>query len=50
MMKKVLVLITAFMIMFSSLAYAGGDKIRGRKGQGFTGATGGGATTQTRGN
>jgi hypothetical protein len=48
-MKKVLVLITAFMIMFSSLAYAGGDKIRGSKGQGSTGTTGGGATTQTRG-
>ena len=28
-MKKVLVLITAFMIIFSSLAYAGGDKNRG---------------------
>jgi hypothetical protein len=49
-MKKVLVIITAFMIMFSSLAYAGGDKIRGRKGQGSTDTTGGGATTQTRGN
>jgi len=49
-MKKVLVLITAFMIIFSSLAYAGGDKIRGSKGQGSTGSSGGGATTQTRGN
>ena len=49
-MKKVLVLITAFMIMFSSLAYAGGGKNRGEKGQGSTGTSGGGATTQTRGN
>ena len=49
MMKKVLVLITAFMIMFSSLVYAGGGKIRGDNGQGSTGSTGGGATTQTRG-
>jgi hypothetical protein len=49
-MKKVLVLITAFMFMFSSLAYAGGDKNRGSKGKGSTGGTGGGATTQTRGN
>lgn len=48
-MKKVFVLITAFMIMFSSLVYAGGGKIRGDKGQGSTGSTGGGATTQTRG-
>ena len=49
-MKKVLILATAFMIIFSSLAYAGGDKVRGEKGQGSTGTTGGGATTQTRGN
>ena len=49
-MKKILVLITAFMIIFSSLAYAGGDKNRGSKGQGSTGTSGGGATTQTRGN
>ncbi len=49
-MKKVLVLITAFMIIFSSLVYAGGDKTRGSKGQGSTGTSGGGATTQTRGN
>ncbi len=48
-MKKVLVLITAFMIIFSSLVYAGGDKNRGKQGQGQTGTTGGGATTQTRG-
>ena len=49
-MKKVLVLITAFMIMFSSLVYAGGDKVRGEKGEGSTGTDGGGTTTQTRGN
>ena len=48
-MKKVLVFITAFMIVFASLAYAGGDKVRGDKGQGETGTTGGGSTTQTRG-
>ena len=50
MMKKVFILITAIMIIFSSLAYAGGDKNHGSKGQGSTGTTGGGATTQTRGN
>ncbi len=49
-MKKVLALITAIMIISSSLVYAGGDKNRGSKGQGSTGSTGGGATTQTRGN
>ena len=49
-MKKVLALITVFMIIFSSLAYAGGDKNRGSKGSGSTGTTGGGSTTQTRGN
>ena len=49
-MKKVLVLFTMFMIIFSSLAYAGGDKVRGANGQGSTGTTGGGSTTQTRGN
>ncbi len=48
-MKKVLVLITAIMIISSSIAYAGGDKNRGSKGQGSTGTSGGGATSQTRG-
>ncbi|MBW2428628.1 MAG: hypothetical protein JRF56_06685 [Deltaproteobacteria bacterium] len=48
-MKKVLVLITASMLIFSSIAYAAGGKNRGSKGQGSTGTTGGGATTQTRG-
>ena len=49
-MKKVLVLITAFMLIFSSLVYAGGDKNRGSKGQGSTGTNGRGDTTQMRGN
>ena len=49
-MKKLLVLITAFMLIFSFLVYAGGDKNRGDKGQGSTGETGQGATTRTRGN
>jgi hypothetical protein len=49
-MKKILILITAFMIMFSSFAYAAGGKNHGSKGQGSTGTIGGGATTQTRGN
>jgi len=49
-MKKVLVLIMALMITFSSLAYAGGGKVRGDKGQGSTGTSGGGTTEQTRGN
>ena len=49
-MKKVLILITAFMFIFSSLVYAGGGKIRGDKGKGSTGTSGGGTTTQTRGN
>lgn len=49
-MKKVFALITAFLILCSSLVYAGGDKNHGSKGQGSTGTTGGGTTTQTRGN
>lgn len=49
-MKKVFALITVFLILFSSLVYAGGDKVRGDKGQGETGTSGGGVTTQTRGN
>jgi hypothetical protein len=48
-MKKALAFITAFMLLFSSLVYAGGDKVRGDKGTGSTGTTGGGSTTQTRG-
>ena len=49
-MKKLLIIITAFMLIFSSLVYAGGDKNHGSKGKGSTGTTGAGATTQTRGN
>jgi hypothetical protein len=48
-MKKVFVLITATMLIFSSMVYAGGDKNHSSKGQGSTGTDGGGATTQTRG-
>jgi hypothetical protein len=49
-MKKIFALVTLILILCSSLVYAGGDKNRGSKGQGSTGTTGGGATTQTRGN
>jgi hypothetical protein len=49
-MKKVFTLIAALLILLASFAYAGGDKNRGSEGQGSTGSTGGGATTQTRGN
>jgi len=48
-MKKILVLITALMLLFSSLAYAAGGKNHGSKGQGSTGSTGQGSTTQKRG-
>jgi hypothetical protein len=48
-MKKVLVLITASMLIFSSMVYAAGGKNHGSKGQGSTGTTGGGSITQTRG-
>lgn len=48
-MKKILVLAMAFMLLVSSLAFAAGDKNRGSRGNGATGTTGGGATTQTRG-
>ena len=48
-MKKVFVLITATMLIFSSIVYAAGGKNHGSKGQGSTGTTGGGATAQTRG-
>jgi hypothetical protein len=48
-MNKVLILIAAFMLVFSSLVYAGGDKNHGGKGKGSAGTNGGGATTQTRG-
>ena len=48
-MKKVFAFVILLMLIFTSLVYAGGDKNRGSKGQGSTGTTGGGATTQTRG-
>ena len=48
-MKKLLVIITASMVLFSSIVYAAGDKNRGSKGQGSTGTIGKGAITQTRG-
>ena len=48
-MKKVLVLITASMLIFSPMVYAAGGKNHGSKGQGSTGTTGGGSITQTRG-
>lgn len=49
-MKKIMVIIVAFMLVFSSLAYAGGGKVRGDKSQGPSGDTGQGDTTRTRGN
>jgi len=52
MMKKLFVLLVSFSLLFSvaaSSVYAGGDKNHGSKGQGSTGTSGGGATTQTRG-
>ncbi|MCD4677349.1 MAG: hypothetical protein K8S18_15355 [Desulfobacula sp.] len=48
-MKKVLGLIIALMIVFSSLVYAGGGQNTGDKGQGSTGEDGYGETTQSRG-
>jgi hypothetical protein len=48
-MKTVFGLIAAFMLIFSSVVYAGGDQNRGSKGQGSTGTSGGGSTSQTRG-
>lgn len=48
-MKKVLGFVLAFMLAFSSLVYAGGDKNHGSNGQGSTGSDGGGQTTQKRG-
>jgi len=51
-MKKLFVLLVSFSLLFSvaaSSVYAGGDKNHGSKGQGSTGTSGGGATTQTRG-
>ena len=47
-MKKVFMTLVIF-LSFTAFAFAGGDKVRGEKGQGSTGGAGGGATTQTRG-
>ncbi len=47
-MKKVF-MILVILISFTAFAFAGGGKVRSEKGQGSTGSTGGGATTQTRG-
>lgn len=49
-MKKAIALAAAFMILFASTAFAGGDQNHGSKGQGSTGTTGQGSTSQTRGN
>jgi hypothetical protein len=49
-MKKIFGIVVLVMILFSSIAYAGGDQNHGSKGQGSTGTGGGGSTTQTRGN
>ncbi len=49
-MKRILGLVAVIMIVVSSLAYAGGDKNHGSKGQGSTGSDGQGSTTQNRGN
>ena len=45
-MKKVLVFITAFVLLFSSAAFAAGGKNHGSKGKGFTGGNGKGTVTQ----
>lgn len=45
-MKKILGLITVIMIVFSSLAYAGGDQNHGSEGQGSTGSNGQGEVSQ----
>jgi len=45
-MKKMIVFIAAFMLLFSSLAFAAGGKNHGEKGQGSTGEKGQGQTTQ----
>ena len=50
MMKKIMAMVLVLLIGFATLVYAGGDQNHGGKGQGDTGSTGGGSTTQTRGN
>ena len=48
-MKKILGFIMAFMIILSSIVYAGGGQNTGSKGQGSTGSDGKGTVTQNRG-
>jgi len=53
MTKKFFAILVSLSLLCSvavSSVYAGGDKNHGSKGQGSTGTSGGGATTQTRGN
>jgi len=47
---KRLAIILIVVILTSGLAFAEGGKVRSGKAQGNAGTTGGGATTQTRGN
>ena len=49
-MNKIFTIIILFIFLVASMVYAGGDKVRGSKGQGSTGTTGGGTIAQTRGN
>jgi hypothetical protein len=48
-MKKFILWVAVLMLAFSSMVHAGGDKVRGDKGQGSTGSDGGGTVTQQRG-
>ncbi|MFC1504926.1 hypothetical protein ACFL5W_00265 [Thermodesulfobacteriota bacterium] len=47
-MKKVFLILVVF-LSFTAFALAGGDQNHGTKGQGSTGTSGGGQTTQQRG-
>ena len=47
-MKRILGLVAAFLIVLSSMAYAGGDQNCGSVGQGATGTTAGGDASQNR--
>ena len=47
-MKKILGFALMFVLLFSSLALAGGDKVCGDKATGPAGDTGGGQTERTR--
>ena len=48
-MQKVLALVAALLILFSSAAYAAGGQEHGDKGKGSTGETGKGKVEQKRG-